>query len=122
MTVFLLISTQLNCCSFSYHRHYPLGHNTCTALLLIKVYFCIQEYLQQAQDLVENESILLQTLGKEKTEIHVDSGAPCARERSPVPKKMHLSTHQGDFGNHMTVFPTDRLTDSPSIHTTGIPV
>ena len=93
MTVFLLISTQLNCCSFSYHRHYPLGQNTCTALLLIKVYFCIQEYLQQAQDLVENESILLQTLGKEKTEIHGNSGVPCAREHSSIPKKIHLSTH-----------------------------
>ena len=94
MTVFLLISTQLNCCSFSYHPHYSLGQNTCTALLLIKVYFCIQEYLQQAQDLVENESILLQTLGKEKTEIHINSGAPRACKHSPIPKKMQLSTHR----------------------------
>ena len=72
---------------FFYHRHYSLGQNTCTALLLIKVYFCIQEYLQQAQDLVENESILLQTLGKEKTEIHVNSRAPCAHEHSPYLRK-----------------------------------
>ena len=122
MTAFLLFSTQLNCCSFSHYRHYSLGQNTCTALLLIKVYFCIQEYLQQAQDLVENESILLQTLGKEKTEIHVNSGAPGTRERSPIPKKMLLSTHQEDFGNHMTVYPTNRPTDSPSIRTTGIPM
>ena len=122
MTVFLLISTQLNCCSFCYHQQYSLGQNTCTALLLIEVYFCIQEYLQQAQDLVENESILLQTLGKEKTDIHVNSRVPCACERSPIPKKMQLSTHQGDFGIYMTVCPTYRPTNSLSIHTTGIAV
>ena len=87
MTVFLLISTQLNCCSFSYHRHYPLGHNTCTALLLIKVYFCIQEYLQQAQDLVENESILLQTLGKEKQRYTLIAGLHAHASVAPYLRK-----------------------------------
>ena len=115
MTVFLLISTQLNCCSFSYHRHYSLGQNTCTAFLLIKVYFCIQEYLQQAQDLVENESILLQTLGKEKTEIHINSRAPCACKHSPYLRKCsYLPIREILVITWRYVQPTDQLTARPS--------
>lgn len=40
-------------------------------------YFNFKEYLQQAQDLVENESILLQTLGKRQVEAPVSVFASC---------------------------------------------
>ena len=34
------------------------------------------------------------------------SRAPLARKRSPIPKKMWLSTHPRNFGNHVTVCPS----------------
>lgn len=47
-------------------RHFSIfqTQNSMIHLTLTPFFFHFKEYLQQAQDLVENESILLQTLGK----------------------------------------------------------
>ena len=37
-----------------------------------------------------------------------DSGAPGVRERSPIPKKVFLSVHLRNFGDHVTVRPLVR--------------